>query len=169
MTTIDIVLAVPLAFAIYRGFKRGLILELAMLVGLVLGIYLGIHFSKAAAEFLKETFNANGPYLPILSFATVFVLVLIMVYFIGKLMEKTADLLMLGLLNKILGAFFGVIKMGMILSFFLFFLNSFSPSGSIISKSMAEKSYLYKTISSFAPVLLPKIKAEKQKMELRAV
>ncbi len=166
MTSVDLVLAVPLAFAIYRGFKRGLILELAMLVGLVLGIYLGIHFSKAAAVFLRDTFQVNGPYLPVLSFAAVFILVLIMVWFIGKLMEKTADLLMLGLLNKILGAFFGVIKMAMILSFFLFFLNSFTPSGSIISKSMAEKSFLYKTISSFAPVLLPKIKSEKQKLDL---
>lgn len=164
MTTIDIILAIPLAYAVYRGFRRGLILELAMLVGLILGIYLGIHFSKAAAVFLKETFALNGAYLPILSFGVVFLLVLLMVYFIGKLMEKTADILMLGLINKLFGAFFAVIKMAMILSFILYFLNSFTPSGQLFSKTTTEKSWLYKPIVSFAPILLPKIKAEKAKL-----
>ena len=135
MNTLDIILAIPLAYALFRGFRRGLILELAMLVGLVLGIYLGIHFSRAVSTFLTETFHMKGSYMSVVSFAVVFLLVLMMVFFIGKLMEKTADILLLGLVNKLLGAFFGLIKMVMILSFILYFLNSFSPSGSIFSKT----------------------------------
>lgn len=158
MTTIDIILAIPLAWAIYRGFKKGLILEFATLIGLVAGLYAGIHFSGLAAGFLKYNFNLTGSYLPVVAFALVFILVILGVYFIGKILEKTAETLMLGLINKIGGAVFSFIKMALILSFLFFIINSFAPGGNIISKSQQDKSYLYKSITGFAPLLLPKIK-----------
>lgn len=170
MNLIDILLGIPLAWAIYRGFKKGLILEFAMLLGLIIGLYAGLHFSKMAAVFIKDTFHIQGSWLPIVSFIIVFILVLLGIYILGKLMEKTAEALMLGLLNKIGGALFSVIKMALILSFILFMLNGLAPGGSIFTKTQRDKSYLYKSVTSFAPFLMPKVKTIPAEVErLKAI
>ena len=158
MTIIDFILAIPLAYAIYKGFKRGLILELATLAGFIIGIYVGIHFSRVAAQFISETFHYQSNWLHIIAFALVFLLVLLGTWFLGKLLEKTAEMLMLGIFNKILGAVFSLIKMTLILSFALFIINAFAPGNNIISQETAKKSILYKPVSTFAQIIVPKFK-----------
>lgn len=158
MNLIDLILGIPLAWALYKGFRKGLILELATLIGLIAGLYAGLHFSHFASDLLRDRFHIQGSWLPILSFGLVFVMVLLGVYILGKLLEKTAEALMLGIFNKIGGAFFALLKMALTLSFLLFLLNNLSPSGSIFTEGQREKSYLYTSVSSFAPFLLPRIK-----------
>jgi len=57
VNTLDIILAVPLLYGLYKGFTRGLIVEIASLVGLVLGIYGGVHFSQKTAAVLGDHVN----------------------------------------------------------------------------------------------------------------
>ena len=45
MNYIDIILAIPLVWAVYRGFTKGFIIEIASLIAMVLGVYGAIHFS----------------------------------------------------------------------------------------------------------------------------
>lgn len=45
MNYIDIILLLPLLYGAYRGFSRGLIIEVATLLGLLLGVYIAIKFS----------------------------------------------------------------------------------------------------------------------------
>jgi membrane protein required for colicin V production len=166
MATIDIVLVIPLAWSLFRGFRKGLILELAMLAGLVAGIYIGLHFSRFAADFIRDNFHIHGAYLPLLSFAVVFFLIMTGVWLIGKLLEKFAEAVFLGIFNKILGALFGMIKMALILSFFLLILNGFAANHQIISQEQQQKSWLYKPISRLAIFLIPKIKVEEIKKQV---
>jgi len=60
VNTLDIILAVPLLYGLYKGFTRGLIVEIASLVGLVLGIYGGVHFSQKTAAVLGDHVNLTG-------------------------------------------------------------------------------------------------------------
>ncbi|MHC1706487.1 MAG: CvpA family protein [Bacteroidales bacterium] len=166
MSYIDLILGIPLAWAIYRGFKKGLILELAMLIGLIVGLYAGLHFSKVAAEMISSNFHIQGEWLPVVSFIVVFILVLLGVYIMGKLMEKTVEALMMGILNKVGGAIFSVLKMALILSFILFMLNGLAPDKSIFPREQQQKSFLYKPILSFANFLMPKINTGKIKETL---
>lgn len=169
MAAVDIILGIPLAWAIYHGFRKGLILELAMLVGLVAGVYIGLHFSKFAADLIRDNLHLNGAYLPVLSFAVVFLMVMFGVYILGKILEKFAEALLLGFFNKIFGALFGLLRMAVMLSFILLILNSFSRDHEIISKEQQARSYLYKPVSSIAGWLMPKIKVEDLKKEVLPV
>lgn len=159
MIWIDFIIGGLLVWAAISGFRKGFILELATLLGLIVGIWAGLHFSKLAAELLKETFHLQGAYLPILSFLVVFVIVMIGVYFFGKILEKSAEVMLMGWLNKLLGIVFGVLKQALILSFILMILNNFAPSVDIITKEQQQKSYFYNTIKGIAPLMLPKIKS----------
>ncbi|HRY32632.1 MAG TPA: CvpA family protein [Bacteroidales bacterium] len=150
MNLTDLFLAVPLAWALYKGFRKGLILELATLIGWVVGLYAGLHFSHLALQWLKEQFHADAPWLPVLAFALVFLVVFLGVWLLGKLIDKTAGALMLGFFNKIGGAFFALMKMALILSFLILLLNRIFPENHPSRKKHQEKSLLYKPLSSIA-------------------
>lgn len=153
MNLLDIFIAIPLAWGIYRGFKHGLIQELATLIGLVAGIYLGIHLSGMASSWLKSTFSITSAYLPVVSFALVFILVLLGTWFLGKILGKTAEIIMLGWLDKLLGMLFGLAKWALIISFIFSILNGFTKTGSLFPEKTTKGSIFYKPVSSIAPAI----------------
>jgi len=164
MVWIDYIIGGLLLWAAISGLRKGFILELAGLLGLIIGIWAGLHFSRLAATFLKETFHLDGIYLPVLSFVVVFILVLLGVKLLGKILEKSAEVMLMGWLNSLLGLVFGILKQALILSFVLMILNTFASSGDILDKDQQQKSYCYKPIKSIAPLMLPAIKSLKKEI-----
>ena len=57
---LDIILAIPLIWGAFMGFKKGLILELASIVALVLGIYGAVKFSDLTADYLNSYFEISS-------------------------------------------------------------------------------------------------------------
>jgi len=49
----DIILFIPLAFAAWKGFRKGFIVELASIIALIAGIYIAANFSEVTANKLK--------------------------------------------------------------------------------------------------------------------
>ena len=87
MNYIDIILCIPLVWGLYKGFTKGLIIEAATLVAFGLGVWGGIHFSDFIAQKIKETFDWQSPYLPVVSFALTFLVIIIIVFLIAKLRQ----------------------------------------------------------------------------------
>ena len=54
MNYIDIFLLVPLLWGAFKGFKKGLIIEVVSLIALGLGIWGGVHFSDFSTTFLAD-------------------------------------------------------------------------------------------------------------------
>jgi len=101
MNYIDIILSIPLVLGYLQGLQKDLSLKVASLVAIILGVYGAIHFSYYISDILKM----NSPYLPLISFALTFLIIIVAVYLFAKLLEKSINLLALGFLNKLLGAF----------------------------------------------------------------
>ena len=74
------------------------------------------------------------------------------------MLEKSLNLLALGIPNKILGAFFSLVKTILIISVILLIFNKLDEKASFISRETRNKSMLYGPISSIAPAILPKLK-----------
>jgi len=157
MNVLDIILAVPIAWFAYRGFTRGLIIELASLVALILGIWIAIHFSFFAGDFLSSNFDIGPKYLSIVAFIVTFIAVVIAVYIIGKIIEKFIDILALGFLNKLTGLAFGIVKAAFLLSVIILIINSFDNNQSVITPKLRDGSMLYKPIERFAPSIIPRL------------
>ena len=119
MTVIDIVLGALILFGLIRGLMKGLFVEVASLVALIAGVYGAIHFSNFAAEFLMERVDWNEKTINITAFAITFVIIVLAISLAGKALTKLADFAALGMLNKLLGAVFGGLKIAMILSVIL--------------------------------------------------
>lgn len=152
---IDIIIAVPLLYGLYKGFTRGLIIEIASLVGLILGIYGGVHFSHKTAEVLHQHIDLTGNAMQLASFIVTFLVILGGVFFIAKILEKIVNLVAMKLLNKLGGALFGVLKMGLIISVFLIVVEALDQRWNFIPAEKKESSYLYSPTASIAPVIVP--------------
>ena len=155
MNILDIILAVPLLWFAYRGFQKGLVIELASLVALILGIWAAIHFSFFAADFLTDNFDIGPKYLPVTAFIITFIVVVLGVILVGKIVEKFINLIALGFLNKLGGLVFGIVKAAFFLSVIALIINSFDDDQSLITPKLREGSLLYKPIERFAPSIIP--------------
>lgn len=157
MNLLDIILLIPLLWLGYRGFRKGLIIELASLAALVLGIYASIHFSWFAAGLLDRWLNIEPKYMSIVSFIATFIAVVVLVYSIGKIIEKMVDMVALGFLNKLLGSVFGLLKAVLFLSVVLLLIATFDKNEKVISPKMKEESMFFRPIASVIPMLIPRL------------
>lgn len=161
MNYIDIILCIPLVWGLYKGFTKGLIIEAATLVAFGLGVWGGIHFSDYIALKIKETFDWQSPYLPVVSFAITFLAIIIVVFLIAKLIQRAVDGMALSAINKIGGAIVGTLKFALIMSVVIFVMDAIEQSYPIISFKSKEESLLYKPVGKIAPTLIPAMKQSK--------
>ena len=158
MNFIDFFIVVPLAWGLYKGFTRGLITEAASLVAFGGGVWGGIHFSDFMAHTLSSTFGWQSKYMPVISFALVFLGIIILVFFLSKLILRMVDGIALSGINKILGAVFGTLKFALLLSVIIFVLDAVEKSYPIITIKSKDDSLLYRPLGKLAPTLIPALK-----------
>ncbi len=79
MSYIDIIILLFLLYGAYRGFSRGLIVEVATLAGLVLGVYMAVRYSSYTENFLRDFLNFSSRYISYVALAVTFILVVILV------------------------------------------------------------------------------------------
>jgi membrane protein required for colicin V production len=163
---LDLILLIPLLLFAFQGYKKGIIIEVATLVALILGIYAALFFSDYTAGLLTKSFNINKEYLNIIAFIVTFIGVLILVLLLGKMLEKVVNLLLLGFVNKLAGAVFGILKGALLLSILIFLINYFDVNSSIIKKEARTQSILYKNIEPVAPWIYEKFNLEDLKNNL---
>ena len=101
---IDIGLLIFLIFGFYKGFTNGFIISIFAAVAWIAGVIGALHFVDWGTGYLQKTFNSHSVYLPVLSFIGIFIVIVVVIYFVGKLLEKIIDIAQLGLVNKISGA-----------------------------------------------------------------
>ena len=155
LNALDIVVSITLIYSLYHGFTKGLILSLASLVGLALGTYGAIHFSGMTASYLNDHWEIK---IPILAFALTFLLILLIIYFIGKMLEKVVDMMALGIFNKIGGALFSGLRMLLILSVLLILAERVNEKFSLWDIQYFTLSYSYPYLNGIAQTLLPILK-----------
>ncbi|MAA97074.1 MAG: colicin V production protein [Stappia sp.] len=154
LATLDVVLLLVLLVGAWRGFTKGLILSMASMVGLVGGIWAASHFSHMVAEQLAPhvTWSVNS--LHMASLALTFLLVVVTVHLLAKLLEKMLDLVALGLVNKLAGALFGLLKFALVLSFGVMLLNQWMGPRAWVPHS-EQPSVMLGPVEALAPALMP--------------
>lgn len=143
MNTFDAIITFILLFGFVKGFMKGLFIEVTSLIALIAGIYGTIHFSYFLENYIKEHTNFDEKYISLIGFAGTFIIILVVISLTGKLLTKMADEVSLGLLNKILGGIFGVLKFGCILSFAFYLFEKANEIIPFVEKDTLNKSILY--------------------------
>lgn len=164
MNTIDIVFGIILILGLIQGFRKGLFVELASLIGLIAAIYGAIHFSHIAANWIAQRTSWTEQVINLAAFAVTFIIIVFVVSLAGKLLTKIANFAMLGIINRIAGAVFALVKYAFLLSVVIMFLNEANDRIGFVSEAVMEESILFSPVKTIAPAILPSI-LEKAKEE----
>lgn len=158
MNFFDIIFVIPLLWGAYNGFSKGFVLEIASFVALGLGVWGGLKFSYVSAEYLSKLFDISEKLMPLISFSVVFIIIVVAVFLLAKLLQSVLKKAALGLVNRLLGLVFGVLKFAFILSIILNLINVFNNEIEFITPEKKEASFLYQPIEKVAQLLIPGIK-----------
>jgi len=157
MNFLDIIILIPMLWGAYKGFTKGFVSELSTLVALSLGIWGAIHFASFVADFLINSFNMSDKYVPIISFAITFILIVIAVHFVAKLINKLIKAVSLNFINKLAGAAFGILKFGLIISIIIVILDKIDSDMNFMSEKTKKSSLLYKPVGKIAKTIFPSL------------
>ena len=147
MNILDIIIGIPLIYAIYKGFTKGFIYEVATLLALILGVYGAIHFSDFTAEVIQDTFKYESQYMEYISFIVTFIAIVIGINLIGKIIDKVVEAVALGFVNRLLGVAFGLLKGIIILSVLVHLVNYMNDRFNFISEEKQKESFLYEPMT----------------------
>lgn len=169
MNAIDLVFIILLLWAAYKGFTKGFIIQLSTFAALLLGIVGAIKFSDTTSAYIVKHFEVSEQYLQILSFAITFIIIVILVHFLARLVNKLVDAIALGIVNRVLGILFSLLKTGFIISIILVLVNKADNTYNFIPNETKEKSLLYQPLSGFAPMIFPYLNFNKWKDEIKEI
>ena len=153
MNILDILIGLPLLWAIYKGFTKGLIIEVATLLALVLGIYGAIHFSDFTADFIRNRFDYDSQYMAYIAFVVTFLIIVIALNVLGKLLNSLVEAVALGMINRLLGVVFGLMKGILIISIVVHLVDYVDRKFDFISEEKKEKSILYEPMQLISETL----------------
>ena len=155
MTFLDIILFCFLVWGVINGLRKGLFVELASLVSLLLGIYIAIKFSGAVGQFFDGHLPEDPKTAAITAFIITFIAVVVGITLLAKVLTKIADFSGLGLLNRVLGGFFGLLRMVLVLSVLLSFFVKINFDYTFASKETLDKSMFFNPILKVSNTIFP--------------
>ncbi|MFH1490285.1 MAG: CvpA family protein [Pseudomonadota bacterium] len=130
MNLLDIIIIVMMVFLVVKGLFRGFVREVASLGGIILGIWAASQFYPQLTGYVRSLLP-NSFFLPLISFAAIFALVLLLCNVLGWGLKMLLKKAFLGWADKVLGTVLalakGVIIMYLIIVLLTFFLPGKTP------------------------------------------
>jgi membrane protein required for colicin V production len=147
---IDIIAILIIVMAIFKGLRDGLVVAIFSLLAYIIGLTLAVKFSDVVATWLGGNINVSERWLPILAFALVFIVVVLLVRLGAKAIEGVLKIAMLGWLNRIGGVLLYMLLYIFILSVILFY----AEKGNMIKPETIEASVTYEHIKPVGPAVM---------------
>ncbi len=159
MNVLDIIILICLIAALVQGFVKGFISQAISLISLLVGIWASSRFAGIVCEWLSQHMSGSEQTLRIVAFALIFLVVIVVLILIGKLLEKIINFVMLGWLNKLLGAALAVIKWMLVLGLLVVAFNAINQNLQLVKPEVLSQSQLYLIIKGFADTVFPYLKS----------
>lgn len=154
MNLLDYIIIITMVYLIVKGIFRGFIREIASLAGIIIGIIVAYVYLPALSEFLKN-YLPSSQFLPFVSFAVIFALILVIFNIIGWGLMKSLKKAFLGWFDKSLGACLAVFKGIILIYVALILLTFFLPSKTPLIAGSALAPWVTKSYQSMSKIISP--------------
>lgn len=151
MNTIDLIVCLVLALALWNGWRQGFIVQICSLVGIILGIWLAVHIGEEVGRLmhLDEGVAAAG------GFVTVLVAVVLVVAVAARLIRRLFHFVGFGILDIVLGIVVSMLKYLLVLSLLFSAFDRLNANYDLVKRSTLEESWSYEPIRRFSEELFP--------------
>ncbi|MBI51652.1 MAG: hypothetical protein CL779_00340 [Chloroflexi bacterium] len=131
-------------FFVFKGYKNGIIIEIATGVGIFVGLIIAKSFYSELSNninFLIEEKLSRE----IFAFLSLFVSSIILANILGRILKQIIGLIFLGQLDKFLGAGFGLLKSILILKIIILLISNIPLENQLVNS--AKNSYVENNIN----------------------
>jgi membrane protein required for colicin V production len=150
MSTYDLVVLILIGLAAFKGFRKGMIRELAGLLGLIVAIYLAWLWMGDVGNILQKILHNGLSAVPLVSFALLFAVLLTAFNLFARFATRLLDMtLVLGLVNRVAGAVLAGLQVFLI----VLLVNWLADRTGLISDNLKKESHLYPVIAGAGPAL----------------
>lgn len=140
MNFLDILIAAPLLYFMYKGWRHGLIFEFTALAGIVAGIWACAHLTTWVAKSLSLDSDSGV----LIAFFITFVGAVALAGLLGKAIEGIFKMVRLNFVNKIAGSLFGMAKCLCVISVVINLVLLADPNRTVLTRAVEEKSIFFK-------------------------
>ena len=158
MNTLDIILIICLSAALIEGLVRGFTEQIIALVSIIAGTWAAFKFSQLVCSMLQPYLQISEKVLYVIVFVLMIVVVILLLRLLGKVIKASIKFVMLGWLDRLLGALFALIKVSLIIGIVIILFNTINSSFHIVSESVMENSVIYGPMKRFAYGVFPYFK-----------
>jgi membrane protein required for colicin V production len=144
---LDLVFAVVIILAILKGYRSGLVVGLFSLVAVIIGLAAAMKLSTVVAGYIGSAVKVSEEWLPVISFAVVFLLVILLIRLGARAIEKTVEVAMLGWVNKIGGVILFAAIYTVVFSVLLFYAEQMK----LVEPETINKSVTYSFVQPWGP------------------
>ena len=144
---IDLIFAVILVLAILKGYQRGLVIGLFSLVAVIIGLAAAMKLSTVVAGYIGKAVKVSEEWPPIISFAVVFLIVLLLIRLGARAIEKAIEVVLLGWVNKIGGIILFTAIYITVFSVLLFYAEQMK----LLQADTIDKSVTYSFVQPWGP------------------
>ena len=158
MNTLDIILLVAVGIGILFGLISGLVKQLSFGAGVIIGLLQATIFYPRTAAMLQGYTGWNDLICTILGFVIVFIAVALIINIAGSILRWLLKAILLGWLDRILGAIFSAIVAIGILVLGVNISENVAPNNGITSKTSQQESLLYKEVAEVTFLVIEEAK-----------
>ena len=154
MNLIDSICLIILIYGSYKGFKNGIVGEVLSFLGILLGIYLSKTYYLVIDEYLVTVFDSTNQLVSIISVILIFSVTIILSKILSKVITKALNVMALGLLNKLIGSLFGLLKYLLILCIITFIFSKVNDFFVLIETNTIEETQIFSKIQEINDYIL---------------
>ena len=147
---LDILILIAFIMAAIKGYQRGLIVAVFSIIAFIVGLAAAIKLSAVVADYIGKATSISQQWLPVISFAIVFIIVILLVRWTAALIQKSVEFAMMGWINKLGGILFYICIYILIYSVVLFYADQIE----LIKPEWKNNSVTYSYIEPVGPAVM---------------
>jgi membrane protein required for colicin V production len=153
---LDLFILLPILYGAYRGYQKGLLIEIIGIAAFILAIVVGFKFLGFGMNMLAPYIGEQMSYrfLPYLSFTLIFFPTIFLLNKFGWMLRKALRFTILGTVDGFAGAIVGAFTWVFGISIFLWLLKTIEVK---IPEQYAKDSVSYEHIIKVAPAVVSKV------------
>ena len=151
MTSVDIICGILLLYGVWRGWSKGVIVQLSGIIGLLLGGYLAWHYSEPVGRWI----GAEDMLGQVAGFLIIFIVIVVLLAILGRMFRGMFRFAGLGIFDHLGGLLLGGIKVALLL---YVLINTYESANQVrhwTSNKGIEQSFLYKPIKEVGELAFP--------------
>lgn len=144
---LDLIFAVIIVLALVKGYQRGLVVGLFSLVAIIIGLAAAMKLSTVVAGYIGKAVKVSDEWLPVISFAVVFIVVVLLIRLGANAIERTVEVVLLGWVNKLGGIILYLAIYIVVFSVLLFYAEQMK----LVQPETIQKSVTYSFVQPWGP------------------